>query len=80
MTKSSPIFRPDHYTQYKAMEPFTFLYVNDVPFAEASVVKYVLRWRQKDGLQDLQKAKRMIEMLIELETNREKYLPEKGCL
>jgi hypothetical protein len=75
-----PVFRPDHYTQYRGMEPFTFLFLNDVPFAEASVVKYVLRWRTKNGVEDLQKARRIIDMMIELEQNREKYLPERRCL
>lgn len=71
---------PKHYTQYKAMEPFTFLMLNNIPFAEASVCKYVLRWRKKNGIEDLKKAARVIEMMIELETNKDKYTPEIGCL
>lgn len=77
---SDQVFRPEHYTQYKAMEPFTFLFLNDVPFAEASIVKYVLRWKQKNGIEDLQKARRLIDMMIELEENRDKYIPEITCL
>jgi len=75
------VVHPAHYTQYKAIEPFTFLMLNNIPFAEASVCKYVLRWRVKNGIQDLQKAARIIEMMmIELETNKEDYLPKKGSL
>jgi hypothetical protein len=73
------VYRPPHYTQYK-VEPFTFLMLNDIPFAEASVCKYVLRWRKKNGIQDLQKASRIIEMMIELETNKSDYLAKKTSL
>ena len=74
------VYHPSHYTQYKAMEPFTFFMLNNIPFAESCVCKYVLRWRQKNGIEDLNKAKRIIEMMIELETNRDRYLPEKRSL
>ena len=73
------VFRPSHYTKY-TMEPFTFFFLNNLPFAEASVCKYVLRWRNKDGIQDLQKAKRVIEMMIEMETNHDDYCAKKMCL
>jgi len=74
------VFRPAHYTQYKAMEPFTFMFLNNVPFAEATACTYVLRWRKKNGIEDLRKAMRVIEMMIEMETNKEDYTPKKGCL
>ena len=73
------VVRPPHYTQYK-VEPFTFLMLNNIPFAEASVCKYVLRWRKKNGLEDLRKAARIIEMMIELETNKSDYLAKKTSL
>jgi hypothetical protein len=76
---SDQVFRPEHYTQY-VMEPFTFLFLNDIPTAEGHVIKYVLRWRKKNGIEDLQKAKRIIDMMIEMETNREKYIAERTCL
>ena len=73
------VFRPNHYTQY-LQEPFTFFFLNNLPFAEASVCKYMLRWRAKNGIEDLQKAKRIIDMMIEMETNKEDYIAEKTCL
>ncbi len=73
------VFRPKHYTQY-AIEPFTFLMLNKVPFAEGNVIKYVMRWRQKNGIEDLQKAKRVLDMMIEMETNTHLYQPKKSCL
>lgn len=39
------------------------------------VIKYVTRWRDKNGLDDLEKAKHYIELLIELETRNAKRKP-----
>lgn len=78
---SDVVFHPQHYTQFKGMEPLTFFLLNpNIPFGEASVCKYVLRWRLKGGIQDLQKARRIIDMLIDMETNRDDYSPRKTCL
>jgi hypothetical protein len=35
---------------------------------ESAVVKYVTRWREKNGVQDLEKARHYLDLLIELET------------
>lgn len=53
-----------HYQGYK-IEPSKFLIANEIPFAEGSVIKYVIRWRDKNGVEDLKKAIHYIEMLIE---------------
>ena len=63
------IKEPPHYTKWK-IEPITFIMENNIPFAEANVVKYVMRWRDKNGIQDLEKAKRYIDMIIEKEKKR----------
>jgi hypothetical protein len=54
---------------YKALkiQPIEYIHANNIPFAEGSVIKYVTRWRGKNGLQDLKKARHFIDLLIELE-------------
>jgi len=42
-----------------------------VPFAEGNIMKYVFRWREKDGLKDLVKAKVYLEALIAFEEMKE---------
>ena len=42
--------------------------LNNIPFLEGNVIKYVTRWRNKNGIADLEKAKHYIELLIELES------------
>lgn len=55
-----------HYAGY-AIQPLEFCVKNNIPFLEGNVIKYICRWRKKNGIQDLEKAKHYIEMLIELE-------------
>ena len=38
---------------------------NDVPYLESACTKYVLRWREKNGLQDLLKAQHYLQKRIE---------------
>ena len=54
---------------YKAMpiQPVEFIHANKIGYFEGNVIKYVSRWKQKNGLADLEKAKHYIELLIELE-------------
>lgn len=56
-------------THYKslAIQPVEYIHKNKLGFCEGSVVKYVTRWREKNGLEDLKKAKHFIELLMEME-------------
>jgi hypothetical protein len=58
----------NHYSKL-AIQPIEYIYKNNIPFPEGSVIKYVTRWRDKGGIKDLQKAKHFIELLIELEND-----------
>lgn len=58
---------PGHYKD-KAIQPWDFIVSNNLGYLEGNVVKYVSRWRQKGGVEDLRKAKHYIEKLIEVET------------
>ena len=73
------VFRPHHYMGYE-IEPWTYSFINDLPGFEHSILTYLLRWRKKNGIEDLRKIIRIIEMKIELELNKDKYIPERGCL
>ncbi|MBK1871562.1 DUF3310 domain-containing protein [Aestuariivirga sp. YIM B02566] len=56
---------PGHYARFK-IEPIRFLVENFGPvILVGKIVKYVMRYDAKNGLEDLLKAKRMLEMLIE---------------
>ena len=61
---SDPVVRPNHYARY-TIEPATFIAANKLPFDVGNVVKYVLRFDAKNGIEDLEKARRYIDMTIE---------------
>jgi len=56
----------EHYRQ-GGIQPIEYIHANNLSFCEGNVVKYITRWRHKDGLKDLEKAKHYIELLMELE-------------
>jgi len=58
----------DHYRQ-GGIQPIEYIYANKLGFCEGSVVKYLTRYKYKNGLEDLKKAKHYIELLIEMEFN-----------
>ena len=58
----------DHYSRLK-IQPLEYALANDLGICEHAVVKYVSRWRHKNGLEDLRKAKHYIEILIERDLN-----------
>ena len=56
----------DHYSK-RAIQPIEFIAANDLNFCEGSIVKYIVRWRDKGGFQDLEKIKQYVDLLIEME-------------
>lgn len=53
----------------RAIQPWDIISEWELDFWEGNVLKYLLRWKHKDGVQDLQKAKHYLEYLIERELN-----------
>jgi len=56
----------NHYKD-QPIQPVEYIYANAIGYFEGNVIKYVSRWRKKNGIADLEKAKHYIELLIELE-------------
>ena len=54
----------NHYLKYK-IQPIEFIIKNNIGFVEGNILKYILRFKEKGGVQDLLKAKHYIELLIE---------------
>ena len=53
----------DHYRKMK-IQPIEFILANDIGFLEGCVIKRICRYKDKNGVEDLQKAKHEIELLI----------------
>lgn len=54
---------PDHYKAFK-IEPIYFCQENKLDALQTAIVKYVVRHGLKNGVEDLFKAKRCLDMLI----------------
>ena len=57
----------DHYKKQQ-MQPWDYIAANNLGYFEGNVVKYMTRWKEKGGVEDLRKARHYIEKLIELNT------------
>lgn len=59
-------------THYKTMavEHWDLVVLNDLDYFQGQITKYVMRWRGKNGIEDLQKCRHFLEKYIEIETLR----------
>ena len=51
------------------IQPVEFIHRNGLGFIQGNIIKYVVRYADKNGVQDLLKAKHYLEILIEMEQN-----------
>ena len=54
-----------HYAT-KAIQPWDYIVSNNLGYLEGNVVKYVSRWKDKGGVEDLKKAQHYLAKLLEL--------------
>ena len=55
----------DHYKKYK-IQPIEFVVANNIPVLEANAQKYILRHADKNGMEDLRKARHYLELMAEM--------------
>ena len=67
MTALSKQVAGNHYKDLP-IQPVEYIHANALGYFEGNVIKYISRWRKKNGIADLEKAKHYVELLIELET------------
>ena len=54
----------NHYKDMK-IQPLEYILANNLGFCEGNVIKYITRYKSKNGLEDLLKAKHYLDVLIE---------------
>jgi hypothetical protein len=57
-----------HYKD-KGIQPWDYIAANDLGYFEGNIVKYVSRWQDKGGVEDLKKARHYLDKLIEIQTD-----------
>jgi hypothetical protein len=55
----------DHY-ENKTIQPWDYIASNNLGYLEGCIVKYVSRYKEKGGMQDLEKAAHYLQKLIEV--------------
>ena len=58
----------DHYSKL-AIQPAVYAEQNKLSYLQGTIIKYVTRYKDKGGVEDLAKAMHSIKILIELEEN-----------
>lgn len=67
-TMNDNVNHPAHYTQ--GIECWDYITSHNLGYLEGNVIKYVTRYKLKNGLEDLEKAKAYLEKLIAEEKKR----------
>lgn len=68
-TVNSIQYGGDHYKK-NGIQPWDYIVENNIGYLEGSAIKYLTRWKDKGGIQDLKKAVHFIEKLIEVEEKK----------
>lgn len=58
-----------HYREF-IIQPVEYIYWNNIGYLEGNAIKYLTRWRLKNGVEDLRKARHYIDLLIEMEDKK----------
>ena len=56
----------NHYKD-KGIQPIVYIHANDLGFCAGNVVKYITRYKDKNGAEDIRKAIHYCQLLLELE-------------
>jgi hypothetical protein len=60
---NDPVEHPSHYTS-GSIEVWDFIIDQGLNYFEGNVIKYISRWKKKNGLEDLKKAKAYLDKMI----------------
>lgn len=63
-----------HYKGY-GIQPWDYIIANKIDYLEGSAIKYITRWKEKGGIDDIRKAIHFLEKLIEVNDNGPAIIP-----
>ena len=66
--KSLDVINPDYYTKGKEVTKFILSLCLD--FCEGNIIKYIVRYKYKNGLEDLYNARKYLDLLIKEKENK----------
>ena len=60
--------RPKHYENSSEIDVIDFCNIYNLDFIEGNIIKYIVRYKKKNGIEDLYKAKDYLYRLIDRES------------
>lgn len=61
----------DHYKKYGNLQPWDVITAWNLGYLDGTALKYIARWRDKGGVEDIKKAIHFLEKFVEVhEQNR----------
>ena len=71
-TEKGDNIKPNHYGN-SGIDVISFCQANNLDFMQGNVIKYVFRYKNKNGLEDLEKAREYIDRMIENLLDEEEF-------
>lgn len=62
----------NHYKQFKGLEPWDVITYWGLGYLDGTALKYIARWKHKNGIEDLRKAIHFLQKTIEVEEAKNK--------
>ncbi len=71
MTANNKQHGGNHYKKYGDLQPWDVVVQWNLGYLEGTALKYIARWRDKNGIEDIQKAIHFLEKLVEVEKQKQ---------
>lgn len=62
----------DHYKKYGDLQPWDVITAWNLGYLDGTALKYIARWRDKGGIEDIRKAIHFLEKFIEVELEKQR--------
>ena len=69
MSKANEVQIGGTHYKSKAIQPWDYIIANNMGYLEGNIIKYVSRYKEKGGVEDLIKAAHYLDKLIEVTRN-----------
>ena len=63
-----------HYSKYGNLQPWDVVLAWELGYLEGTALKYIARWKDKNGVEDILKAIHFLEKLVEVEKNKQQTI------
>lgn len=64
----------NHYKKYGDLQPWDVVIAWELGYLEGTALKYIARWKDKNGVEDILKAIHFLEKLVEVEKQKQQQV------